>query len=183
MLKSDYRSIAAITFPRFSGRQHYMHEIDLAAPVMGLGLEDYTDAVQALCKASGVTHGRAYVTVDEKIVRAGASQRRPLPHVDGCFMPAMQRWSHPGPAWSHAAGLQRMPVIVAASVSGCKAWRGVIDAQPTSAGDLSHIADHIGDGELLHANTAYLLSSDCIHESLRFVTDTQRSFIRIALPA
>lgn len=182
MLHSGYRPIARVAFPAFKGRQVYMHEIDLSDPDMGPLLGDYTPMVRSLCRSSGVSSGRAFVTVDEKIVAAGGSQRRPRPHVDGCFMPSAQRWGHPGPAWVHGAVIKRMPVIVAASVSGCRAWRGDIEATPESDGDLSTISGHIGAGEMLPANIGFLLSPDCIHESMTFATATQRSFLRIALP-
>lgn len=89
-------------------------------------------------------------------------------------------WGHPSPAWCH--GIKRMPIIVAASVAGCKAWRGDFDAEPTDKGDLSHISGLLGEGELIPRNTGYLLSPDCIHESIIFENDTPRSFLRIALP-
>lgn len=33
-----------------------------------------------------------------------------------------------------------------------------------------------------HSNIGYLLTPDCVHESLVFEEETQRSFLRIALP-
>jgi hypothetical protein len=128
------------------------------------------------------------MTVDEKVVPAGMSQRRPKPHVDGCFMPEAMSWGHDGTRWLHycndvgAGPVARMAVIVAASVAGCRAWRGTFDGAPKSDGDLTHIADQLHDGEVLAANAGYLLSPDCIHESMTFERDTRRTFLRIALP-
>lgn len=185
MLNSDYRPLCPVTLP-YAGRQKYMHSFDLAAPVMANGFEDYLDSVTALCEAAGAVSGIAHMTVDEKIVGAGMSQRRPRPHVDGCFIPAAMSWQHPpGPAWAHYCNnipVSRMPVIVAASVAGCRAWRGVFDGAPTDSGDLSHIADQLGSGEVLPANMGYWLSPDCVHESMIFDAPAQRSFLRIALP-
>lgn len=196
MLTSDYTKLCQVELPYeaslhapYLGRQLYMHAFDLAAPVMAEGYDDYQAVVAKLCHAAGATEGTAYLTVDESIVRAGMSQRRPKPHVDGCFMPTRMDWSHePGPGWLHycnnvgGAAIRRMPVIVAASVSGCRAWRGVFDGHPKSDGDLSHIADQLDDGEVLPANVGYLLSPDCVHESMIFDRSTQRTFLRIALP-
>lgn len=187
MLNSDYRALCSVVLP-YAGRQKYMHSFDLAAPVMADGFEDYLEPVIALCEAAGETTGIAHMTVDEKIVTAGMSQRKPKPHVDGCFMPERMDWSHPGPGWAHYCNdigrgpIQRMAVIVAASVAGCRAWRGQFDGLPANDGDLSHIADHLGAGEVLPANVGYLLSPDCVHESMIFDKPTQRSFLRIALP-
>jgi hypothetical protein len=166
-----------------------MHSFDLAAPVMAVGFEDYLEPVLALCGAAGATRGTAHMTVDEKLVGTGQSQRRPKPHVDGCFVPVLNRWHNgPEPGWNHYCNdigtgpVQRMPVIVASSAPGCRAWRGEFDGQPAIDGDLSHIADQLGAGEVLPANVGYLLSADCVHESMVFDRPTQRSFLRIALP-
>ena len=186
-LNSDYRPLCNVALP-YAGRQKYMHSFDLANPVMAEGYEDYLEPVLALCRAAGATKGIAHMTVDEKIVEAGMSQRRPKPHVDGCFMPDGQFWGHEGPGWLHtcndiqAGPIARMPVIVAASVEGCRAWRGVFDGKPASDGDLTHIAEQLGEGEVLPAGVGYLLTPDCVHESMVFDRPTRRSFLRIALP-
>jgi hypothetical protein len=186
VLNSDYRQLCRVSLP-YQGRQKYMHTFDLSAPVMPEGFEDYLELVTALCRAAGAIRGEAHMTVDEKIVAAGRSQRRPKPHVDGCFIPAKMDWSHDG-RWAHTCNNvaesvpRRMSVIVAASVQGCRAWQGVFDGAPAGDGDLSHIADKLGDGEVLAAGVGYLLSPDCIHESMIFAAPTERSFLRIALP-
>lgn len=186
-LYSDYRELCPVVLP-YVGRQKYMHTFDLAAPVMPVGCEDYLEPVLALCRAANARVGIAYMTVDEKLVQAGTSQRRPRPHVDGCFMPARMDWSHGGGGWLHncnnveAAFPGRMPVIVAASAVGCKAWRGVFAVDPASDGDLTHLMPVLGEGEVLSANHGYLLSPDCVHESMILPEATQRTFLRIALP-
>ena len=184
MLNSTYRPLCAVALP-YAERQKYMHSFDLANPIMAEGFEDYLEPVAALCRAAGAASGIAHMTVDEKIVGVGMSQRKPKPHVDGCFMPEKMMWGHPGPAWAHYCNnipVSRMPIIVAASAPGCRVWRGEFDGVPTANGDLSHIADQLGAGEVVPANMGYLLSPDCVHESMIFNEPTQRSFLRIALP-
>ncbi len=188
VLNSSYQKLCQVQLP-YKARQRYMHSFDLANPKMPEGFEDYLEPVQALCKAAGATEGIAHMTVDEKIVTAGMSQRRPKPHVDGCFVPKIMDWSHgPGPSWLHVCNdigrgpVQRMAVIVAASVAGFRAWAGRFIGSPKSDGDLSHISDQLGDGEVLAPDTGFLLSPDCVHESMIFTADTQRTFLRIALP-
>lgn len=183
MLNSDFRPLCRVTLP-YRERQHYMHSFDLAYPVMAEGYEDYLEPVTQLCKAAGATTGIAHMTVDEKIVLQGMSQRRPKPHVDGCFMPSKMSWGSGG--WNHycndigSGGFKRMPVIIAASKVGCRAWKGIFEAEPRDDGDLSHIP--LGEGETLMENTGYLLSPDCIHESIIQNVSIHRSFLRIALP-
>lgn len=198
ILHSDYRRLCGVTLP-FIGRQHYMHSFDLAEPVMREGFEDYLEPVLALCRAAGVTEGIAHMTVDEAVVRAGMSQRRPKPHVDGCFIPgkphrylkdAIGDWGGGGGGWLHTCNdigrgpVARMAVIVAASVPGCRAWKGAFNGTPKDDGDLCHIQNqlNVAYAEVLPANVGYLLSPDCVHESMVFERDTKRTFLRIALP-
>ncbi len=179
MLNSSYLKLCGVKLP-FANRQHYMHACDIENPTMPEGFADYVPIVDDLLRASGVRKGVAYITVDEKIVRPGMSQRRPGPHVDGCFMPEAMRW---GSGWNHYCNhvpFERMPVIVAASVSGCKAWAGLFDATPREDGDLSHA--ELGEGALLPANQAFFLSPDCVHESMIFDKPTRRTFLRLAMP-
>ncbi len=191
MLRSDYRQLVPIALPPYQGRQMRYHAFDLAAPSMPDGYEDYLAPVVALCEAAGACVGTAYLTVDEKVIEPGMSQRRPRPHVDGCFRQTgdQMAWGGGGGSgWLHycndvgASPIGRMAVIVAASVSGCRAWKGRFVGRPAKDGDLSHIADQLGAGDVLPPNVGYLLSPDCVHESMTFDQQTLRTFIRIALP-
>jgi hypothetical protein len=180
--------------PGYKGRQMYMHTFDIENPKMPPDFEDYLEPVKQALLNAGATKGKAHLTVDEKVVKKGMSQRRPKPHVDGVFL------SHPTPhwgqggercggtysGWAHGCNAlrgdkpARMAVIIAASAVGARAWRGEFDAEPASDGDLSHLP--LPEGEVLPANKAFLLSPDCIHESLIQERDTERVFMRIALP-
>jgi len=185
VLVSDYRPLCSVALP-YAGRQHYMHTFDLSAPVMAEGFEDYLEPVMTLCNAAGATHGLAHMTVDEKVVAAGCTQRRPKPHVDGVFYPKLRSWGGGGGGWLHYCNdigvgpLRRMPVIVAASAVGCRVWRGEFDALPAEDGDLSHL--ELDAGAVVPAGAGYLLSPDCVHESMPMQIPTQRTFLRIALP-
>jgi hypothetical protein len=184
MLNSDFRQLCAVRLP-YQGRQHYMHTFDLANPVMREGYEDYLEPVTALCRAAGAVRGTAHMTVDEKLIAAGMSQRKPLPHIDGCYMPDLGNWGGGGGGgWNHYCNHvpSRMPVILASSVAGCLAWRGKFEGQPREDGSCAHIPLADAECELLPAGVGYLLSPDCIHESKVFEHATPRTFLRIALP-
>lgn len=186
-LYSSYRRLGPVMLP-YRGRQMRYHAFDLARPKMPLGFEDYYAPVTALCTAADARRGTAYLTVDEKEIEPGMSQRRPKPHVDGCFRQTGDTMMWGGGGWLHycndigASPVGRMAVIVAASVAGCRAWKGVFKGRPAKDGDLSHISDQLGTGEILPANEGYLLSPDCVHESMVFDRHVLRTFIRIALP-
>lgn len=186
-LNSNYQKLVEVQLP-YMGRQKYMHTFNIASPVMAEGFEDYLAPVTLLLRAANLSSGIAHMTVDEKIIQAGMSQRRPKPHVDGCFIPSMNRWGGTTGQWNHycndvgLSAVGRMPVIVAASVPGCRVWRGIFEGRPAKDGDLSHISNQLGEGEVLPANIGYWLSPDCVHESMLFEQQVQRTFLRIALP-
>ena len=184
VLHSDYRRLGAVAFPTYSGIQKYMQEIDLSNITLPDELAGYLPTVKKMCAAHKATVGKAFVTIDEKVVKAGMSQRRPGPHVDGCFIPDLNYWGHGG-GWNHTCNnlpIPRMSVVVAASVVGCRVWRGTFKGEPQNDGDLSHIREQLDEGELVPAGVGFQLSPDCVHESLPLNTDTQRQFLRIALP-
>lgn len=143
MLISNYKPLCEVNLP-YAGRQYYMQPFDLESPTVPSGYEDYLDIITELCSSAGTKKGMAYMTVDEKVILAGMSQRRPKPHVDGCFRPKEMSWGH-SPGWNHYCNeisgdqFRRMSVIVCASVQGCRVWKGKFDAKPKKDGDLSHI--------------------------------------------
>ena len=183
-LRSSYVDLGSVTLPPYRGRQRYMHSFDTDAYTMEDGFEDYGAPVRHLCEAAGYV-GVVHMTVDEKVVDVGMSQRRPGAHVDGRFLPDAGIWGHdPGPVWAHYCNhvpMDRMSIIVASSVPGCRVYPGEFVGHPQSDGDLEHIRDQLGEGELLDAGRGYWLSPDCVHESLRFDVPTKRIFLRLAL--
>ena len=99
------------------------------------------------------------------------------------YVGTMRGWSYPQPVWAHYCNnlpMPRMSIIVAASEPGCIVYDGTFHGEPASDGDLEHIRDQLGKGYLLPANRGYLLSPDCVHESMIFYTPTKRTFLRVA---
>lgn len=184
MMRSYYQSVGPVELP-FNNRQLYMAPIDLQEPLFPAGYTDYETVFLSLCDAVGAYSGTAYLTVDEKTLEAGETQRKPGPHVDGRFVPSMNRWGNGG--WNHGCNVvpTRMGIIVASSVPLCKAWEGEYEGVPRLTGDCTHILkneDVLDEGKTLAANIAYLFSPDCIHESLPAIESCKRTFMRIALP-
>ena len=184
-LNSTYANLGPVTLPVWQGRQKYMHTFDPQSPKMGEGFEDYLAPVALLCQAAqDLTNSpihEAHMTVDEKVVQPGMSQRRPGAHVDGRWWPETSCWRPP--AWAHYCNnvpVERMSIIVVASVPGCIVYDGNFQGEPASDGDLEHIRDQLGPGYLLPAYQGYLLSPDCVHESMVFDAPTKRTFLRIA---
>lgn len=181
MLNSRYETLGSVAFPPFMARQVYMYEFDIADPVMPEGCEDYVNPVRKLLAEAGYSTGRAYVTIDEKALQAGETQRKPGPHVDGRFDKTKMDWTPGGGGWNHSCNIigGGWPVIVAASDIGCKVFEGDFDTEPQGDGDMSHAI--LGEGVVVSANRGYLLSPDCVHESLPMERLSTRQFLRIAL--
>ena len=188
ILRSTYANLGYVTLPPWQGRQKYMHTFNPQNPAMAEGYEDYLAPVTALCQEAEYMTGHpireAHMTVDEKIVQPGMSQRRPGAHLDGRFLPEQQSWGHPNPSgWAHYCNnvpMDRMYIIVAASVPGCIVYDGNFEGDPASDGDMEHIREQLGPGFLLPENYGFLLSPDCVHESMVFQEPTQRTFLRVA---
>ena len=185
-LNSTYAKLGPVALPVWQGRQKYMHTFNPQTFKMAEGFEDYLIPVYLLCQAAqGLTKSpihEAHMTVDEKIVQPGMSQRRPGAHVDGCWLPEACKWASP-PIWAHYCNnlpVERMSIIVAASVRGCIVYPGAFQGEPKNDGDLEHIRDQFGEPKLLPANEGFLLSPDCVHESMVFDAATKRTFLRIA---
>lgn len=183
-LISTSRYVRDIDFPKFKGRQKYMATTTGDKVYLPDHLNAYTQSVQELCDSLSYT-GRIHVTIDEKRLKAGETQRKPELHVDGRFMKdidlGVEGWNNSG--WNHTCNelpVERMSVAVASSVSRCRVHNGIFEGTPSEQGDLSHIRDQVGTGLLVPANEWHLLSPDCVHESLPMDKDVERSFIRVA---
>lgn len=177
-LLSRSQFVSNMIFPRFNSRRVYMATTEGANVCLPQPIEAYNHAVQLLCSMLGYK-GKIHVTVDEKNLEAGQTHRKPELHVDGRFMG--MSWGHSG--WNHTCNeipLVRMSVAVASSLARCKVYNGDFVGTPSEQGDLSHIRGQVGEGALVPANEWHLLSPDCVHESLPVVTNSQRSFIRVA---
>lgn len=182
-LFSAYADLGPVVLPEWRGRQHYMHTFDPRDPVMAEGFEDYLPVVKQMFGAVYDVPAEAHMTVDEKIVEPGMSQRRPGAHLDGHYQPEIAGWRHDEGRWNHYCNelpVPRMTIMTAASVAGCKVYPGKFEGEPKNDGDMEHIRDQLGEGVLLDPNRAYILSPDCIHESMRFDEPTKRTFLRIA---
>ena len=203
MLISTFHDIGPITLPPWRGRQKYMVTINPDDPVMPVGLEDYEPILKDLCGRAAVAR-IAHVTVDESTVEPNRSQRRPGAHLDGRFereakpVVTVRDTGSNGGAWVHAphqrgsaavggwahycnrVPVDRMAVVVAASVAGCRVYEGRYSAEPAADGDMEHIRAQLPAGVLLPAGRAFVLSPDCIHESVIFTEETRRTFLRVA---
>ena len=119
-----------------------------------------------------------YLTIDERIVKAGESLRRKGKHVDGVYQGKIGAWGGGGGWGSVGNGM-----LTVSSTEHCKVYSGFFQGFPGDDGECDHINTDNMIHTLLKANTVYRLDGLCIHESLPVVEDTQRQFIRLSLPS
>lgn len=190
-LHSTHRDLGEIYLPQWRNRQKYMIIFDssnhdeMEKTFEDEGFADYLTVVSDILDRANAHDRLIHMTIDEKIVTAGNSQRRPRAHVDGCFIPELNRWGGPGPgSWYHytpeGKPVSRMSIIVAASVPGCMIYDGIFFGDPSSGGDVEHMRDQLPDGVLGEANHAYYLSPDNVHESMPMEKEARRTFLRLA---
>ncbi len=189
--------VGKVSFPEFRGAQAYMHPIDLAAPTLPSDCADFAPVVALMIRDSGITpSGAAFVTIDQRHIRAGQSHRRPGPHVDGNFI---FDWGGGGGGWlTGVAGRVLSPenhrlqycnpmggMLIASDAVGCRVWRGEFSGQPKQGGDCSHLGEQLDSAQswLMEAGAVYLGNSTCVHESLPFAHDVRRTLVRITLPS
>ncbi len=167
-----------VTFPPFTGERIYMQpflkmdgEVLLPSrfarwvPVVTAMLEGIESAA------------KMYLMVDQSEVKAGASHRRPGPHIDG-------NWSERGGGTVDAHDFDDTELLLLASdVEGCVAYVGSyprVDFGPggdCSAMDLSGLTK-----VKLEAGYVYLGTVATIHESIPVEQDCQRTLVRINVP-
>jgi hypothetical protein len=197
MIVSKVQFLAKFALPAFAGDQLYMHEIAIGEKwSLPPALVRWTDTVRAMLALAPGVQGRAFVTVDQREVKRGQSQRRPGPHVDGNYL--FDWGGGGGGGWlTGAAGRQLEPadhrlqycsptggMLIASDYEACRAWRGRFDGEPDQGGNCEHMQEQINRAELvpLVANAAYWMNSTGIHESLPVRATVQRSLLRITLP-
>jgi hypothetical protein len=194
LLNSVVKNVGSIPPPVFKGDQLYMQAVDAATRKLPTEFSRWSETVSAMLDRVPMTEGVVYLTIDEKELTPGKSQRRGGAHVDGIWIPEKKAhgtrpghimhvggWDSKGD-WvraSHGGGL-----MLLSNVEGCKAWAGAFEGEPGEGGDLEHIRSQLNAASsiTLSANNAYLLNVWGVHESIPVTEPVQRSLVRLTLP-
>jgi hypothetical protein len=151
-----------------------------------------------------------YLTVDQKVVEAGKTHRRPGLHVDGYphtiadqtygnaergydGRPGIWAGHAHGGTWGGGGGWgggsknlywhDGTGLLTVSSVEGCRAWNQNFPGEPKVEGDCEHLREHCKEAVVLEANSLYWMSPGCVHESMPVAADIQRTFVRLSLPS
>lgn len=186
--------IKEINLPEWKGDRVYMHEFDMENPILPDGCERWLSTIEEIISYSPTKKGKAYLTIDEKLVRSGETHRRGGPHTDGNYLFG---WGGGGSGWLTGEDGRFLPqdkheqqycsehggMFVVSSYEACKGWNGEFSGQPGQGGDCSNIDLSNLSDFILKKNTLYWGNSTFIHESLPVQEDVKRQLIRITLPS
>lgn len=168
--------LSTIDFPRFTGRRLMMLPFDVEDPdsLHPAQVGGYAPIVFALLAQVEHRPGVGYLTIDEGLVEAGTTQRRPGLHVDGCG------------AYGGGGGYAREGMILAASCDPPLLY-DVEAAAPSAEGDCEHERGRLGTPLDMRAGEAWWCASHCVHESQPMSQPMSqtgpRQFLRISLPS
>ena len=133
-----------------------------------------------------------YLTIDQKLVKANKSHRRPRMHVDGYHLTESQgsggTWGGGGGGWGGGrtgeTWMDGTGLLTVSDVPGCRAWNQIFYGEPAVEGDCEHLRNQCkGNGTILEPRQLYWFSPSCVHESLIQKHNVQRTFIRVSLPS
>lgn len=192
MIISNIKEIKQIKLENLPLTQVYMYPINLKETNFLSGeCEIYNDIINQMISVLPKKEGRAFITIDSKIIEAGKTHRRPGKHVDGNFI---FDWGGGGGWLTGSAGRYLKPkdhyrqycdnfnggTLIVSDAVGCKAWDGLFKGYARQGGDCSHI--ETGEGFLLKPNFLYFMNSTGIHESIIIDQSIKRTLVRITLP-
>lgn len=168
---------ARVTLPVFKGVRVMMmpfhtHDVEDSVPE---DLFRWVPTIERMCEYAPA--GVGYLTIDESLVRAGETHRRPGLHVDGI-----------GPdgragGWGGGGGYASEGMVMVASHYGCNAYPQAFDGYPGPDGDCEHLRGELRARWELQAGFVYQCRPLLVHEAIPMVSDTKRSFCRVSFPS
>ncbi len=177
---SEGAPVGKITLPAFSGTRIMMlpfllEEPDSVPPM----LEHYRPVIAGMVDMSPQRQGVAYLTIDEKHVPAGHSQRRAGLHIDGVYRGGPGAWGGGSGPW----GGQGM--LTVSNPMGCRAWLQDFEGQPGDEGECDHLISQTRSSaeHVLAAEVVYSVGSHCVHESLLQRYAVNRQLMRLSMPS
>lgn len=189
-MQSILKTIGTVSFAAHIGERVYMREFTQRG-----GLPDdlarWQPTVDAMLREVDAP-GPIYLMIDQGVVRAGASHRRPGLHIDGYWLPAIQShggehvagpgWDTGSGRWKNATYADPEAIILASDVAAARALVGEFDGMPGEGGDCRHIDTGSLIAVPMRAGIAYAGNVTLLHESLPVAADCLRTVVRLNVP-
>lgn len=177
-MQSSIQQRGVVSFPAFAEERIYMREIfkDRALPK---DISRWQGTVDAMLDGVDVD-GPVYLMVDQGIVKAGATHRRPGVHVDGFWDPTLL--AHTGMS-GDVDDFVPEGLLLASDVLGCRVFVGHYEGEPQEGGDCDHIdVSRLQVVELTPGRTWAGHTRTMLHESIPSAQDCQRTVVRLNVP-
>lgn len=191
-MNSTLKEIGPVPFPEHTGERIYMLPF-FQQQGLPSSLSRWQPTIDLMLK-DVITERPIYLMIDQGIVKAGNTHRRPRPHIDGNWIaetnshgaspnprhrpiPTHSPWpTHNTQEWAPEA------LILASDISACCAYVGEVDGLPSEEGDCSHL--DLSDTMVIpfKERFAYMGNITMIHESLPVAFDCQRTVVRLNCP-
>ena len=181
-MQSLIKDVGGIKLPKFHGTRVLMVPFVIGEKLNRYLCQWQKVIVQMLANVSTSAIGKtAFLTIDQKIVEAGNTHRRPGAHIDGNYNEG--RWETGGGSGWWWKNLETGGIIMATDVASCVAYTGDINGTPRDLGSCDHLDLSTLDQVLMKANRIYHGSVNMIHEPLVLKEKTARTLVRITLPS
>jgi hypothetical protein len=178
-MQSKIEDFGPIELPAYTGVRVMMMPFLMEDPTGTLpeSLAGYRPALERVCALASPKSGVGYLTIDEALVRAGETHRRPGLHVDGCG----PYGGDPTPQWPRPYASNGM--FLASSHEGCRGYTQDVEGSPGADGDCEHLRSQLGAGFVMSPGRLYWCSPTALHEALPMPRDTYRQLLRVSMPS
>lgn len=168
-----------VTLPPFRGIRIMMMPFHIHDPEHSLP-DELTEWFHILRQmGKDAPRGVGYLTLDEALVRAGETHRRPGLHVDGIGTDGQAG------GWGAGGGYGASGMTMVSSHVGCVAWNQAFGGHPKPDGDCAHLDPELDPAAavVLQPLNVYWCGPMTVHKALPMPTDTHRQFCRVSYPS
>lgn len=201
-MKSSVWMGGAVHFPEWQGERVYMVPFKQSKG-LPVTLSRWQDTVDEML--DGIkTDKDIYLMIDQGIVKAGQTHRRPGPHIDGYWMPGVGHGHinpkfaghdnpyrghgipkegpgrHGAPSHFHDKGRNEL-ILLASNITGAKAYLGDYDGEFGSGGECNFDLGGMRTINML-GGVSWIGDIYTIHESLPHEEDGLRTLVRLNVP-
>ena len=190
---STVSEVGSVTFPVWTGKRIYMRKFN--AGEVPSDLEEFGKTIEDM--TAGLSYKHGYLTIDEGIINAGSTQRRPGLHIDGNWVEGVNGISchsppdpnrPPGHIMCHGTPGHIMDeneqhLVLASSAVGCDVFIGEYEMRGEfNGGDCSYLDESELDSIRTKTGVAYVGGScSMLHAAAPVSQTSQRTFVRLNL--
>jgi hypothetical protein len=175
-MSTQIKNLGYVALPPFSGIRVMMMPFRLE-DTSTIPFMQWREPVLEMAGRAGVfqgvgLQGVGYLTIDEALIKAGETHRRPGLHVDGCG------------SWGGSSPWASRGMVLVSSHVGCVGWNQPLPGEPTEEGNCEHLRTLLDDAARIkmQPQLAYWCSGMAVHESIVQPVDVHRQLVRLSMP-